>query len=719
MPNLINPVQRTSPLRRATETRTTDVNEPAQRYINRELSWLQFNRRVLEEARNEDHPLLERVGFLSISGKNLDEFLMVRVAGLYGQVREGVTTKSPDGLEPAQQIEEIHKEIAELSALQEVILEKLKADLAFENIRWVMPSSLERDDRKWLETFFHEELFPILTPLAVDPAHPFPFIPNGNLCLAFELRNKNGNPLKALVRIPPALKRLIVVDPNSIEEKGLRVVVLEDVITCFFDQLFPNSKVVSTGLFRVIRDSEIEIDEEAEDLVRSFELVLRQRRRGRVIHLETSPMSETLKSFVCASFHVTKQQILSEQRFIGFGDLDQIKSLRSDLQFESYIPRSPERIKEHGGDIFSAIRQKDFIVHHPYESFDTVLRYLLNAADDPQVVSIKQTLYRTSNDSPIIKALVRAAESGKSVTAVVELKARFDEEANIRWARDLERAGVQVVFGFIELKTHAKLSLVTRREDGKLVNYAHVGTGNYHPITARIYTDLSFFSADRDIARDIGLVFNFITGYAEADQYRSLYASPKTLRSRLLELIENEITIAKRGGKGAIWLKANSLVDEGIIKALYRASAAGVKVELIIRGICCLRPGVPGLSEHISVKSIIGRFLEHSRIYCFGNGNKLPNPKAFVYISSADLMPRNLDRRVEIMLPITNPTVHEQVLVQVMANNLADAKRSWIMEPSGAFKRHPDHRNAKAQDVHHYFMTNPSLSGRGKSAKKR
>jgi polyphosphate kinase len=689
------------------------VERDGGRYFNRELSWLAFNRRVLEEACNPAHPLLERLRFLAISGANLDEFFMVRVAGLKGQQLQDVEARSADGLTPGQQLSAIIEQADALMASQQAVWRDIRRDLVDAGISVLGSHSLEALDaeqRAWLDTYFQEQLFPVITPQALDPAHPFPFMPNRGMAVMFDLmRRSDREPIRELVMLPAAMPRFVRL-PGS---EHASYVAVESILKRFAPMLFPGYEVLGAAEFRVLRDSDIEIEEEAEDLVRYFANAIKRRRRGRVIRLELETnMPDILAAALREELGSGDAIVTETGSFLGVGDLSLIADEdRPDLKFVPFTPRFPERIREFGGDCFAAIRSKDIVVHHPYETFDVVLAFLKQAANDPDVVAIKQTLYRAGKQSAVISALIAAAEAGKSVTAVVELKARFDEEQNLHWASALERAGVQVVYGFIDWKTHAKVAMVVRRENGKFRTYCHFGTGNYHPVTAKIYTDLSFFTADPRIGRDAARMFNYITGYVEPAGLEKVVLSPRALRERLMTCIDAEIAHARAGRSGSIWAKMNSLVDPTIIEKLYEASCAGVEIDLIVRGICCLRPKVPGMSENIRVKSVVGRFLEHSRIAAFGNGAALPNDGAVVYISSADWMPRNFDRRVEYLLPLENETVHDQVLDQVMVANLIDNEQSWELEADGSYVR--DTPGEKPFNLHRYFMVNPSLSGRG------
>ncbi|WP_225206153.1 RNA degradosome polyphosphate kinase [Novosphingobium huizhouense] len=698
----------TSPGGTGAET-AADGYLPHGRYFNRELSWLQFNRRVLAEARNPSYPLLERLRFLSISGSNLDEFMMVRVAGLAGQVRQQIDEISIDGLTPGQQLQAINRAVSALVHEQHAILDDLSKQLEKAGVRIISDRKLEKHEAEWLAGYFEQHMLPALTPQAIDPAHPFPFIANQGTGILFSLtRVADGAQVREMILIPPAFPRFV-----RLPGEDAAWISIEDMIRRKAARLFPGFKINGSGVFRVLRDSDMEIEEDAEDLVRHFRTAIQRRRRGKVILLQLqADFDPAAEELLREKLRLDHALVLKSPGLLSMTGLAAIlEEERPELKFEPYSPRYPERILEHDGDCFAAIREKDIVIHHPFESFDVVIDFLRQAASDPDVVAIKQTLYRAGKQSAVIAALIAAAEAGKSVTAVVELKARFDEEQNLMWASQLERAGVQVIYGFVDWKTHAKVSMVVRREGDGYRTYCHFGTGNYHPVTARIYTDLSFFTADPRFGRDAGQLFNFITGYIEPRGTEMLAISPVGLRRKLYECIDREIAFARAGKPATIWAKLNSLTDSQLINRLYEASAAGVEISLVVRGICCLRPGVPGLSERISVKSIIGRFLEHSRIWAFGNGAAMPNRRARLFITSADGMMRNLDRRVEVMVPIRNRTVHDQVLDQVMLANLIDTEQSWKLDGDGSY--HRIEGGSKPFNVHRYFMTNPSLSGRG------
>ena len=688
----------------------------SKRFFNRELSWISFNWRVLEEADNGSIPILERVRFLAISASNLDEFYSVRVAGLREMVKENISFPSADGLSPTQQLSLIEKEARLLIDHQQKVWRKLLLNLRSSNIAILEVHDLSKQDYKFLQNVFFEQVFPVLTPLAIDPAHPFPFIPSGGFALALSLRRKSdGFALEALLPVPGQISRFYRIDDGP---KGLiRFLPLERMLEQFIDKLFPGYDVIGKSAFRILRDSDLELEEEAEDLVREFETALKRRRRGDVIRMKvTADTSNDLLNIISRSLGVLPEEVIKVDGMVGMADLSELVLTElPKLLWPPFTSRVPERVEDHNGDIFSAISQKDLLLHHPYESFDIVVRFLQQAASDQNVLSIRQTLYRTSNDSPIVRALCEAAEEGKSVTALIELKARFDEAANIRQSRTLERAGVQVIYGFIDWKTHAKLSTVVRREGSKLVTYSHFGTGNYHPITAKFYTDLSLFTSDPALGRDATKVFNYVSGYVEPEALENLRISPLNLKETLIENFNREIKSAADGKSAMVWVKVNSLIDPEIIDLLYRASCAGVKIDLVVRGICGVRPGIKSLSENIRVKSVIGRFLEHSRIVCFGNGAPLPSSQAKVYISSADWMGRNLNRRVESLVEIRNETVHAQILEQIMAANLSDTAHSWVLMADGSYQRHEDHTSTERFSCHQFFMENPSMSGRGRA----
>jgi polyphosphate kinase len=686
-------------------------DRPSDRFINRELSWLEFNCRVMEEANNPQVPLLERVKFLSISANNLDEFFMVRVAGLKEQVRNNIAEMSFDGLTPAAQLGKIKEKSHKLMHDQQECWRELKSELKREGISIETSEGLKDKDKIWLKDYFLHNIFPALSPIAVDPAHPFPFLPNLGLAVVLQFEDDiDAKEKYAIILLPSKIERFI-----RLKGKSERFIILEDVIELFKDEIFPAKKISGFGIIHLTRDSDLAIEDEAEDLVTHFETAVKKRRRGRVILLKIkASIHSNLSKFVVAGLDVAHEDVIEVKEIVGLESLFELYNCKkAKLKFKAYDERFPERINDFGGDCFAAIAAKDIVIHHPYETFDVVVKFLQQAAQDPDVVAIKQTLYRTSSNSPIVKALIEAAEAGKSVTVVVELKARFDEESNIKWAKNLERAGAQVVFGFVDLKTHVKVSLVVRREHEKLKSYVHFGTGNYHPVTARTYSDLSYFTCNEMICEDATYLFNYLTGYSSHENFAEVAISPLYMRQELMRLIDVEIEHAKAGRPAAIWAKMNALIDPEMIDALYLASQAGVSIDLVVRGICGLRPGIAGFSDNIRVKSMVGRFLEHARIYCFGNGHRLPSREAKVFIASADWMPRNLNGRVEVMIPIKNHTVHEQIMSQIMVANIKDAKQSWWLNGDGSYTRQL--HSSKSFCAHSYFMTNPSLSGRGKA----
>ncbi len=698
----------------------------AGRFFNRELSWLEFNKRVLEESGNRRNPLLERIRFLAISGSNLDEFYRVRVAGLHEQAATGITETSPDGLTPGEQVKQINAAAAILCAHQQARWTELRAELAKDSIALMTPATLTGPDKEWLKSHFMRQIFPALVAVAVDAAHPFPHIQSQELVVVLECeREDDGEPpfMFAFVAIPNGLDRFIRLPPRGRNSKKheVRFIAIETLISLFAGLLLPGFKVSEAGLFRLLRNSEIEFQEKSEDLQKVLRRALVQRQLGEVIRLEISAsLPEAAKKLVIEELKIGRDEMVTVDGLFALADISQlIVKDRPDLLYQPFESRVPERIAEYGNDCFAAISSKDIVVHHPYESFDIVLQYLRQAASDPDVVAIKWTLYRTSQKSPIVEALRQAREAGKSVTVMIEVMARFDELANLEWAKQLEECGVHVVYGLtqLDLKTHAKLGQVVRKENGELRTYSHVGTGNYHPATARVYTDLSYFTADPAVGRDLTKIFNYVTTYSRPNDLERTFISPHGIKARILEEIEAEIRHRKAGRPAAIWMKLNALVETDVIDALYEASLSGVPVDLVIRGICCLRPGVPGLSENIRAKSIVGRFLEHARICAFGAGHGLPSEDAHVYISSADMMPRNLERRVEAMIAITNRTVHEQILDQIMIANLKDNLQSWKLLSDGSSERLHPGPDEEPFCAHDYFMTNPSLSGRGRALK--
>ena len=664
-------------------------------YVNRELSWLEFNRRVLAQAADAEVPLLERLRFIAIFASNLDEFFMVRIAGLKRQVAAGVTSRTPDGRTPEQQLRDSAERLRPmLETSTDILHDQVLPLLVRHGVDLRSMDELDEDERRSLHLYFMDQVFPVLTPLAVDPGHPFPYISNLSLSLAVAVRDrKTGAHHFARVKVPGVLPRFVPVAGGS------GAVPLEELMAANLQRLFPGMEVLESWPFRVTRNADLELgEEEAEDLLMAIEQELRNRRFGAVVRLEVAHGApERVVALLQDELDIGMDDTYRVSGLVGQGDLAQLADIdRPDLKWQPWQPvPHPRFAADPDGepvDVFTEIRRGDLLVHHPYDSFvHTVERFITDAAEDPDVLAIKQTLYRTSGNSPIVRALIRAAERGKQVVALVELKARFDEEANIVWARELEKAGVHVVYGLVGLKTHTKTALVVRRENGRIRRYVHIGTGNYNPKTARLYTDLGLFSIDQDLGADLTDLFNFLTGYARQDTYRRILVAPVNLRERIAELIQREIDVhngrqpssgAAEGPsprrQGLIRLKLNALVDARLIAELYRASCAGVRVELVVRSICGLRPGIPGVSDRIRVVSIVGRLLEHSRIMQFGPDD--------IYLGSADWMPRNLDRRVEVMTPVRDPALREE-LRGILDIELADNVNGWILMPDGSWRR--------------------------------
>jgi polyphosphate kinase len=659
-------------------------------YINRELSWIRFNRHVLDEARDESHPLLERVKFLAIFANNLDEFFMIRVSGLQRQLAKGVLKSPPDGMTPAQQLGAIRQRlISELEAQYTTWHDEILPKLDASGIHIHMYASLSDMQKESVRAFFVNEVFPALIPLAFDSSHPFPFISNLSLNLAIIVRDPEKKEYFARVKVPTnQFPRLIrIPSPDSgvrSNDNEVHLIYLEEIIAAHLDMLFPGLEVIAAYPFRITRDADLEIEvDDASDLLTTVEEIMEQRARGRPVRIE---MECSARDNTCHMLEkklgATPDMIYRVGHPIGMADLMQLMSLdRPDLKDIPFLPSVPDDLGE-GKDIFSAIRRHDILIYHPYDSFMPVVNFLRQAAHDPDVLAIKITLYRVGSNSPIVKALLEARENGKDVAALIELKARFDEENNIGWARALEHEGVHVVYGVVGLKVHAKLCMVIRREKDGIRRYVHMGTGNYNATTSRIYTDFGFLTADRAMGEDVANLFNFLTGYARIDKYQKLLVAPVSLRNGIIDRIDREIENNAKNGNGHLIFKMNALVDPLCIDALYRASQAGVKVELQVRGICCLCPGIPGVSENITVSSIVGRFLEHARIYYFHNGGDDE-----IFLGSADLMPRNLDRRVEVLFPIEDPVIRNAIIRKILPAQLRDTVKLRHLQADGTYQR--------------------------------